>query len=129
MRNFSVFCNHVTIVPAIRAILDSPDMRLDGFVGPGHVSTVTGCRPYEFIARHYGKPVAVAGFEPLDVLEAVLMVLRQILAGEAKVENQYKRIVPWDGNPARCARWRRCSNCGRISNGAGSASSRNPHSS
>ena len=99
VRNFSVFSNHVTIVPAIRAILDSPDMRLDGFVGPGHVSTVTGCRPYEFIARHYGKPVAVAGFEPLDVLEAVLMVLRQIRRGEARVENQYKRIVPWEGNP------------------------------
>jgi hydrogenase expression/formation protein HypD len=99
LTNFSVFANHVTIVPAIRAILDSPDMRLDGFVGPGHVSAITGCRPYEFIARHYGKPVAVAGFEPLDVLEAILMVLRQIRAGEAKVENQYRRIVPWDGNP------------------------------
>jgi hydrogenase expression/formation protein HypD len=100
VKNFSVFVNHVTIVPAIRAILDSPDMRLDGFVGPGHVSTITGCRPYEFIAKHYGKPVAVSGFEPLDVLEGVLMVLRQIRAGEAKVENQYKRIVPWEGNPA-----------------------------
>jgi len=99
VRNFSVFSNHVTIVPAIRAILDSPDMRLDGFVGPGHVSAITGCRPYEFIARHYGKPVAVAGFEPLDLLEAILMVLRQIRAGEARVENQYRRIVPWDGNP------------------------------
>src|ERR1700694_49379 len=99
LRNFSVFCNHVTIVPAIRAILDSPDMRLDGFVGPGHVSTITGCRPYEFIARHYGKPVAVAGFEPLDLLEAILMVLRQIHAGEARVENPYRRIVPWEGNP------------------------------
>jgi hydrogenase expression/formation protein HypD len=98
--NFSVFVNHVTIVPAIRAILDSPDMRLDGFVGPGHVATITGCRPYEFIASHYGKPVAVAGFEPLDLLEGILMVLRQIRAGEAKVENQYKRIVPWEGNPA-----------------------------
>jgi len=100
VKNFSVFVNHVTIVPAIRAILDSPDMRLDGFVGPGHVATITGCRPYEFIAQHYGKPVAVAGFEPLDLLEGILMVLRQIRAGEAKVENQYKRIVPWEGNPA-----------------------------
>jgi hydrogenase expression/formation protein HypD len=100
VRNFSVFVNHVTIVPAIRAILDSPDMRLDAFVGPGHVSTITGCRPYQFIAEHYGKPVAVSGFEPLDVLEGVLMVLRQLRAGEAKVENQYKRIVPWEGNPA-----------------------------
>src|SRR5262245_50651771 len=62
LRNFSVFCNHVTIIPAIKAILDSPDLRLDGFIGPGHVSTVIGCRPYEFIARDYGKPVVVAGF-------------------------------------------------------------------
>jgi hydrogenase expression/formation protein HypD len=100
VKNFSVFVNHVTIVPAIRAILDSPDMRLDGFVGPGHVATITGCRPYEFIASHYGKPVAVAGFEPLDLLEGILMVLRQIRAGRATVENQYKRIVPWEGNPA-----------------------------
>jgi hydrogenase expression/formation protein HypD len=93
-----VFCNHVTIVPAMRAILDSPDMRIDGFVGPGHVSSITGCRPYEFIARDYGKPVVVAGFEPLDILEAILMIVRQLHAGEATVENQYKRIVPWDGN-------------------------------
>lgn len=98
IHNFSVFCNHVTIVPAIRAILDSPDMRLDGFVGPGHVSTVIGCRPYEFIARNYGKPVVVSGFEPLDILEGILMILRQLNAGEAKVENQYRRIVPWEGN-------------------------------
>jgi hydrogenase expression/formation protein HypD len=98
VRNFSVFCNHVTIVPAIRAILDSPDMRLDAFVGPGHVSTVTGCRPYEFIARDYGKPVAISGFEPLDILESILMILRQVRAGEARVENQYRRIVPWEGN-------------------------------
>ncbi|MGA2395669.1 MAG: hydrogenase formation protein HypD, partial [Candidatus Lustribacter sp.] len=96
--NFSVFSNHVTIVPAMRAILDSPDMRIDGFVGPGHVSSITGCRPYEFIARDYGKPVVVAGFEPLDIIEAILMILRQLHAGEARVENQYKRIVPWDGN-------------------------------
>ena len=96
--NFSVFSNHVTIVPAMRAILDSPDMRIDGFVGPGHVSSITGCRPYEFIARDYGKPVVVAGFEPLDILESILMILRQLHAGEARVENQYKRIVPWEGN-------------------------------
>ena len=98
VRNFSVFCNHVTIVPGIRAILDSPDMRLDGFVGPGHVSTVTGCRPYEFVAKNYGKPVVVSGFEPLDILEGILMILRQLDAKEAKVENQYRRIVPWEGN-------------------------------
>jgi hydrogenase expression/formation protein HypD len=100
IENFSVFCNHVTILPAIRAILDSPDMRIDGFIGPGHVSTITGCRPYEFISRHYRKPVVISGFEPLDLLEGILMVLRQLRAGEARVENQYRRIVPWNGNGA-----------------------------
>jgi hydrogenase expression/formation protein HypD len=96
--NFHVFCNHVTILPAIRAILDSPDMRLDGFIGPGHVSTVIGCRPYEFIVRDYGCPIAVSGFEPLDILQSLVMVLRQLRNGEAKVENQYQRVVPWEGN-------------------------------
>src|SRR5271155_2909832 len=100
IRNFSVFCNHVTIIPAIRAILDSPDMRLDGFIGPGHVSTVIGCRPYEWIARNEGKPVVTSGFEPLDLLQSIVMLLRQLQAGEAKVENQYKRVVPWEGNRA-----------------------------
>jgi hydrogenase expression/formation protein HypD len=100
IRNFSVFCNHVLIVPAIRAILDSPDMRLDGFIGPGHVSTVIGCRPYLFVARDYGKPLVVSGFEPLDLLQAILMILRQLREGRAEVENQYRRVVPWNGNPA-----------------------------
>ena len=98
--NFSVFCNHVTIIPAIRAILDSPDMRLDGFVGPGHVSTVIGCRPYDWIAMDEGKPVVVSGFEPLDILQSIVMLLRQLRKGEARVENQYKRVVPWEGNRA-----------------------------
>jgi len=98
IRNFSVFSNHVTIIPAIRAILDSPDMRLDAFIGPGHVSTVIGCRPYEWIAKDAGKPIVVSGFEPLDMLQAIVMILRQLNAGEARVENQYKRVVPWEGN-------------------------------
>jgi hydrogenase expression/formation protein HypD len=97
--NFSVFCNHVTIIPAIKAILDSPDLRLDGFLGPGHVSTVIGCRPYGFISGDYGKPLVVAGFEPLDVLQSIHMVLRQLAEGRAEVENQYARVVPWQGNP------------------------------
>ncbi|MCP2163492.1 hydrogenase formation protein HypD [Goodfellowiella coeruleoviolacea] len=97
--NFSVFCNHVTIIPAIKAILDSPDLRLDGFLGPGHVSTVIGCRPYEFIARDHGKPVVVAGFEPLDILQSIYLLMRQLRQGRAEVENQYARVVPWDGNP------------------------------
>ena len=96
--NFSVFSNHVTIIPAIRAILDSPDMRLDAFIGPGHVSTVIGCRPYEWIAKNEGRPIVVSGFEPVDVLQSIVMILRQIKAGEAKVENQYKRVVPWEGS-------------------------------
>jgi hydrogenase expression/formation protein HypD len=100
IRNFSVFCNHVTIIPGIRAILDSPDMRIDAFLGPGHVSTVIGCRPYEWIARNERKPIVVSGFEPLDILQSVLMLLRQLRDGEVKVENQYKRVVPWDGNRA-----------------------------
>lgn len=98
IRNFSVFCNHVTIVPPVRALLDSPDLRLDAFIGPGHVSTVIGCRPYQFIASDYGKPVAVAGFEPLDLLQSIMMLMRQLDEGRCEVENQYSRIVPWEGN-------------------------------
>jgi hydrogenase expression/formation protein HypD len=97
--NFSVFCNHVTIIPAIKAILDSPDLRLDAFLGPGHVSTVIGCRPYDFIAREHGKPLVCAGFEPLDLLQSTYMIMKQLAAGRAEVENQYARVVPWDGNP------------------------------
>jgi hydrogenase expression/formation protein HypD len=100
IRNFSVFCNHVTIIPGIRAILDSPDMRLDAFLGPGHVSTVIGCRPYEWIAHREHKPIVVSGFEPLDILQSVIMILRQMRQGEARVENQYTRVVPWEGNSA-----------------------------
>jgi hydrogenase expression/formation protein HypD len=96
--NFSIFCNHVTIIPAIKAILDSPDLRLDGFIGPGHVSTVIGCRPYEWIARDAGKPLVVAGFEPLDILQSVYQLLLQLKEGRCEIENQYSRVVPWDGN-------------------------------
>jgi len=98
--NFSVFCNHVTIIPAIRAILDSPDMRIDAFIGPGHVSTVIGCRPYAWIASNEEKPIVVTGFEPLDLLQSIVMLLRQLNQNEKKVENQYKRCVPWEGNRA-----------------------------
>lgn len=98
IENFSIMNNHVTIIPAIKAILDSPDLRLDGFLGPGHVSTVIGCRPYEFIPRDYGHPIVTSGFEPLDILQGIYMVLKQIDEDRAEVENQYTRIVPWDGN-------------------------------
>ncbi len=98
LENFSVFCNHVTILPAIKAILDSPDMRLDGFIGPGHVSTIIGTAPYDWIPERYGKPVAIAGFEPLDVLQSILMLLRQLRDGRCEVENQYARVVRREGN-------------------------------
>jgi hydrogenase expression/formation protein HypD len=103
IRNFSIFCNHITIVPTVKAILDSPDLKLDGFLGPGHVSMVIGIAPYEFIAQFYRRPMVVAGFEPLDVLLSILMVLRQIKEGRAEVENQYARIVPDRGNAAALA--------------------------
>ena len=91
-------CNHVTIVPPLRALLDSPDLRLDGFIGPGHVCTVVGARPFEFIPADYGKPLVVSGFEPLDVLQSIKMILEQIADGRCEVENQYKRVVPYEGN-------------------------------
>ncbi len=97
--NFSVFCNHVTIIPPIRAILDSPDLRLDGFLGPGHVSTVIGTRPYRFVPEQYGLPLVATGFEPFDILQGVHMLLAQLAEGRCAVENQYTRVVPDDGNP------------------------------
>ena len=99
VKNFFCMCNHVTIVPPLRALLDSPDLRLDGFIGPGHVSTVVGVRPFQFIPDEYRKPIAVAGFEPLDVLHAIHMILVQLRDGRCEVENQYARVVPWEGNP------------------------------
>ena len=96
--NFSLFCNHITIIPTLRAILDSPELRLDGFIGPGHVSMVIGTAPYEFIAGEYGRPLVISGFEPLDVLQSVWMLLRQLAKGRCEIENQYQRIVPRDGN-------------------------------
>jgi hydrogenase expression/formation protein HypD len=96
--NFSCICNHVLIVPPLRALLDSPDLRLDGFIGPGHVATVVGARPFEFIPADHGKPVVIAGFEPLDILQAIHMILRQLEQGRCDVENQYKRVVPHEGN-------------------------------
>jgi hydrogenase expression/formation protein HypD len=97
--NFSVFSNHVTIVPPIKAILESPDLRLDGFLGPGHVSTVIGQRPYRFVPAQYGKPLVTAGFEPLDILQAIEMLLTQVRDGRCEVENQYTRVVREEGNP------------------------------
>lgn len=96
--NFSVFCNHVTIVPPLKAILDSPGLDLDGFLGPGHVSTVIGTDPYRFVPAQYRRPLVVAGFEPVDVLQGVAMLLRQLGGGRCEVENQYRRAVSGAGN-------------------------------
>jgi len=99
LTNLSVYCNHVLTPPAIRGILDSPEVvRIDGFIGPSHVSTVIGSRPYEYVAAEYGRPVVIAGFEPLDVMQAILMLIRQINAGHAIVENQFTRGVTREGN-------------------------------
>ena len=104
LSNFSVFCNHVLTPAAIGNILEAPDVRqlerveIDGFLGPSHVSVVIGSRPYEFFAEEYHKPVVIAGFEPLDVLQSILMLIRQLNDGRAEVENQYLRAVTRDGN-------------------------------
>ena len=102
--NFSVLCNHVLTPPAMAAILESPvlpgaaPLALDGFVGPAHVSTVIGTLPYEFVALRHRKPVVIAGFEPLDLLQAVLMLIRQVNDGRAEVENEFVRAVGRNGN-------------------------------
>lgn len=104
LANFTVFCNHVLTPAAIQNILDSPDLRdigrvdIDGFIGPAHVSAVIGAEPYEFFAEEFGKPVVIAGFEPLDVLQAILMLIRQVNDGRHAVENQYARAVTREGN-------------------------------
>lgn len=103
LTNFSVFCNHITVPEPIRALLGDPDMTVDGFIGPGHVSMVIGTHPYDFIPNEFGKPIVVAGFEPTDLLQAVLMVLTQIAEGRSAVENQYARVVPEHGNPVSLA--------------------------
>lgn len=103
VKNFSLLAHHVLVAPAMKAVLDAPDVRIDGFVAPGHVSTIIGARPYEFIAREYRRPVVVSGFEPLDLLQSFLMVLRQIREGRAEVENQYTRSVRPEGNPQALA--------------------------
>lgn len=102
--NFSVFCNHVLTPSAISTILESPEVRdmglvpLDGFIGPAHVSTVIGSQPYEYFAEEYQKPVVIAGFEPLDVLQAILMLIRQVNEGRAEIENEFTRAVTPEGN-------------------------------
>lgn len=104
LKNFSVVCNHVLTPAAIGNILASPEVRklgtvpIDGFIGPAHVSTVIGSRPYEYFAEEYRKPVVIAGFEPLDVMQAILMLVRQVNEGRCEVENEFTRAVTREGN-------------------------------
>ena len=120
IHNFSVFCNHVTIIPAIRAILDSPDMRIDAFIGPGHVSTVIGCRPYEWIAKNEQKPIAVSGFEPLDILQSIVMVLRQLKAQRPESRTSTSASCRGKGTARRLRRWPKFLSCARTSSGVDS---------
>ena len=103
LANFSVLCCHVLTPAAIIGILESPEAKaggvaLDGMVGPAHVSTVIGSAPYEFVPERYGKPVVIAGFEPLDMMQAILMLVRQVNQGRAEVENEFTRAVTPEGN-------------------------------
>jgi hydrogenase expression/formation protein HypD len=104
LKNLSVVCNHVITPAAIQHILNSPEIRdigkveIDAFIGPGHVSVIIGTRPYTYFAEDFLKPVVISGFEPADVLQSVLMILRQIKEGRAEVENQYGRFVTREGN-------------------------------
>ncbi len=104
INNFTVFCNHVLTPAAIQNILESPEVReigsvsIDGFFGPSHVSSIIGSQPYEFFAEEYQKPVVIAGFEPLDVMQSALMLVRQINEGRHEVENEYRRVVSRNGN-------------------------------
>lgn len=104
LKNFSVFCNHVLTPSAIQSILDSPEVRewgsvrVDGFIGPSHVSTIIGSRPYEYFAEEYQRPVVISGFEPLDVMRSIHMLIRQLNEGRAEVENEFTRGVTHEGN-------------------------------
>jgi hydrogenase expression/formation protein HypD len=99
LRNFSIFCNHVVTPAAMQAILETNEgVEIEGFVGPAHVSTVIGMAPYRRFATDYGKPVVIAGFEPLDVIQSILMLVRQINEGRSEIENQYRRAVTETGN-------------------------------
>jgi hydrogenase expression/formation protein HypD len=98
LRNFSLLVSHVLVPPAIRALLTSPENRVQGFIAPGHVCTIMGCDEYEALVRDFQVPIVVGGFEPVDILQAVLMLVKQLEAGETRLENQYVRSVSYQGN-------------------------------
>jgi len=98
LRNFSLLVSHVLVPPAIRALMVSETNRVQGFIAPGHVCTVMGCSEYEGLVRDFRVPIVVGGFEPVDLLASVLMLVKQLEAGETKLENQYVRSVSYEGN-------------------------------
>ncbi|MGU3416170.1 hydrogenase formation protein HypD [Enterobacteriaceae bacterium C34A] len=98
LTNFFFFCQHITLIPTLKSLLEQPDNSIDAFLAPGHVSMVIGTESYDFIARDFHRPLVVAGFEPLDLLQGVSMLVEQKIAGESYVDNQYRRVVPDAGN-------------------------------
>jgi len=100
LNNVSLLVSHVLVPPALQAILDAPDNRIQGFLGPGHVCAVMGYTEYDPISARYHVPIVITGFEPLDILQGTLMTIRQLESGRATVENQYSRILNREGNPA-----------------------------
>lgn len=100
LKNFSVLVSHVTVPPVLTALLRARDNRVQGFLGPGHVCTIMGFAEYEPIAREFRVPIVVTGFEPVDLLEGILLIVRQLESGRAEVENQYGRVVSRAGNAA-----------------------------
>jgi len=98
LTNFSLLCQHICIIPTLKALLMLPDVKIDAFLGPGHLSMIIGIKPYEFISQNYAKPVVISGFEPVDMLQSVVMILMQLIKRQYSVENQYRRIVADQGN-------------------------------
>jgi hydrogenase expression/formation protein HypD len=96
--NFSILSCHRTIPNALKALIEMGEVKLNGLIEPGHVSTIIGVKPYEFLSEKYNIPQVIAGFEPLDLLMGVFMLAKQVKQAEAKVENEYKRVVQYEGN-------------------------------
>tara|TARA_R110002051_G_scaffold75055_3_gene136765 strand:- start:3795 stop:4880 length:1086 start_codon:yes stop_codon:yes gene_type:complete len=99
LKNYSILTSHVLVPPVIKAVIDDEESKIDGFLAAGHVCTIMGNSEYHPLSKTYEVPIVVTGFEPLDVLQGILMVVRQLEANEAQVENQYARIVKEEGNP------------------------------
>jgi hydrogenase expression/formation protein HypD len=101
--NYTVYTAHKLVPPALKALLDSPDVKVDGFILPGHVSTIIGRDPYRFVARQYGKPSVITGFEAKEIIEGILMIVRQIAEKRSVVEIEYRSVVRDEGNPRAVA--------------------------